>query len=311
MAISDDFTHFDENGSARMVNVSEKPETRRTAVAAGRVYVNEKTFGLIRTGGMKKGDVLTVAQIAGIMAAKRTSDLIPMCHPVAVSGIDLSLKLNGPDRGGDGGADRGICGSAYGIRYVQGCAAGYFDKRYPASEKNRRHKRRLHQGGLNMEYTAAVITVSDKGSVGQREDTSGPALVKLLTENGYTVVYTAMVPDEIGDIQRELLFCADEKRVCLVLTTGGTGFSRRDVTPEAMRAASMRITPMGCLSRETAGIRGDTLIINLPGSKKASVENFSAVVGPVRHGIDTLLGVSHDCAELHHHHHGEGHHRHG
>ena len=177
-----------------------------------------------------------------------------------------------------------------------------------------------------MEYTAAVITVSDKGSVGQREDTSGPALVKLLTENGYTVVYTAMVPDEIGDIQRELLFCADEKRVCLVLTTGGTGFSRRDVTPEAtegvlekrtpgipeaMRAASMRITPMGCLSRETAGIRGDTLIINLPGSKKASVENFSAVVGPVRHGIDTLLGVSHDCAELHHHHHGEGHHRHG
>ena len=94
MAISDDFTHFDENGSARMVNVSEKPETRRTAVAAGRVYVNEKTFGLIRTGGMKKGDVLTVAQIAGIMAAKRTSELIPMCHPVAVSGIDLSLKLN-------------------------------------------------------------------------------------------------------------------------------------------------------------------------------------------------------------------------
>lgn len=173
-----------------------------------------------------------------------------------------------------------------------------------------------------MEYTAAVITVSDKGSKGEREDTSGPALVELLEENGYTVAYTAMVPDEIEDIRRELRLCADEKDLCLVLTTGGTGFSRRDVTPEAtegviekrvpgipeaMRAASMRITPMGCLSRETAGIRGSTLIINLPGSKKASTENFAAVVNPVRHGIEILRGVAHDCAE-HHHHHGEGRH---
>ena len=168
-----------------------------------------------------------------------------------------------------------------------------------------------------MEYTAAVITVSDKGAIGQREDTSGPALVQLLTERGYAVKYTALVPDEIGDIRRELLLCADEKKLHLVLTTGGTGFSVRDVTPEAtegvlekrapgipeaMRAASMRITPMGCLSRETAGIRGRTLIINLPGSRKASTENFSAVAEPVKHGIETLLGVSRDCAELHHHH---------
>lgn len=174
-----------------------------------------------------------------------------------------------------------------------------------------------------MEYTAAVITVSDKGSRGERVDTSGPALAALLTENGYSVAYTAMVPDEIEDIRRELLLCADEKHLCLVLTTGGTGFSPRDVTPEAtegvlerrapgipeaMRAASMRITPMGCLSRETAGIRGETLIINLPGSKKASTENFAAVVKPVRHGIDTLRGVSRDCGEEHHHDHGEGHH---
>lgn len=180
-----------------------------------------------------------------------------------------------------------------------------------------------------MEYTAAVITVSDKGSRGEREDTSGPALVKLLEENGYTVAYTAMVPDEPEAIRRELLYCADDRKLCLVLTTGGTGFSPRDVTPEvtesilekrtpgipeAMRAASMRITPMGCLSRETAGIRGGTLIINLPGSKKASTENFSAVVGPVRHGIEILLGVSSDCADLHHRHHRDhegGHHHHG
>lgn len=94
MAISRDFTHFDEGGNARMVNVSAKDATRRVAVAAGRVLVNEYTFQLIKTGGMKKGDVLTVAQIAGIMGAKRTAELIPMCHPVALSGMDLTLTLN-------------------------------------------------------------------------------------------------------------------------------------------------------------------------------------------------------------------------
>ena len=81
-----DFTHFDDAGRARMVNVGDKEITHRVAVAAGRVLVNQTTFDLIRTGGMKKGDVLAVAQIAGIMAAKRTPDLIPMCHPVSVSG---------------------------------------------------------------------------------------------------------------------------------------------------------------------------------------------------------------------------------
>ena len=94
MATADDFTHFDGRGNARMVNVGEKAETRRTAVAAGRVLVNGHTFELIRTGGVKKGDVLTVAQVAGIMAAKRTPELIPMCHPVAVSGVELTLRLS-------------------------------------------------------------------------------------------------------------------------------------------------------------------------------------------------------------------------
>lgn len=91
---NEDFTHFNEEGRAKMVDVGEKPESRRTAVAAARVLVNEHTFELIRTGGMKKGDVLTVAQVAGVMGAKRTPDLIPMCHPVIVDGIDMSLHLD-------------------------------------------------------------------------------------------------------------------------------------------------------------------------------------------------------------------------
>ena len=89
-----DFTHFNDEGRARMVDVGEKPVTVRTAAAAARVLVNEETFRLIQTGGMKKGDVLTVAQVAGVMGAKRTPDLIPMCHPILIDGINLSLHLD-------------------------------------------------------------------------------------------------------------------------------------------------------------------------------------------------------------------------
>lgn len=162
-------------------------------------------------------------------------------------------------------------------------------------------------------YTAAVITVSDKGYRGERVDTSGPNLVQILNERGFDVAYTAMVPDEPDMIQAELRKCADELGIALVLTTGGTGFSPRDITPEAtlavverltpgipeaMRAESMRITPKGCLSRSVAGIRGRTLIINLPGSKKASAENILAVIDPVAHGLDMLYSEgSADCAK--------------
>ena len=164
-----------------------------------------------------------------------------------------------------------------------------------------------------MSYTAAVITVSDKGYRGQREDTSGPNLVKILTEKGFSVTYTAIVPDEPDMIKEQLVKCADELKIALVLTTGGTGFSPRDITPEAtlevverltpgipeaMRAESMKITPKGCLSRSAAGIRGRSLIINLPGSKKASAENILAVIDPVAHGLDMLYSEgSADCAK--------------
>ena len=89
-----DFTHFGNEGRAKMVNVGEKPVSTRTAVAAGRVLVNRDTFELIKSGGMKKGDVLAVAQVAGVMGAKRTPDIIPMCHPIIIDGIDLELSLN-------------------------------------------------------------------------------------------------------------------------------------------------------------------------------------------------------------------------
>ena len=159
-------------------------------------------------------------------------------------------------------------------------------------------------------YTAAVITISDKGARGEREDTSGPNLCRILEEKGFDVVHTAIVPDDAGEIQRQLRYCSDDAHIALVLTTGGTGFSPRDITPEAtlaiverqtpgipeaMRAESMRITPKGCLSRSVAGIRGRTLIINLPGSKKRR-RKHSRVIDPVQHGLDMLYSEgSADC----------------
>lgn len=170
-----------------------------------------------------------------------------------------------------------------------------------------------------MSYTAAVITISDKGARGERVDTSGPAICAVLESKGWTITYTSIIPDEKEQIKGELIKCADDLNIGLVLTTGGTGFSPRDITPEAtlevierrtpgipeaMRAESLRITPKGCLSRSEAGIRGRTLIINLPGSEKAAKENLMAVIDAVDHGLEMLLGSgSGDCGEPHHHHH--------
>ena len=164
-----------------------------------------------------------------------------------------------------------------------------------------------------MVYTAAVITISDKGSAGQRVDTSGPAICEILESNGWEIVHTEIIPDDFDKIKEVFCRCSDKMKIDLILSTGGTGFSPRDITPEAtlavierrtpgipeaMRAESMKITPHGCLSRSEAGIRGSSLIINLPGSKKAACENILAVLSAVRHGVDMLHSAgSADCGE--------------
>ena len=153
-----------------------------------------------------------------------------------------------------------------------------------------------------MGHTAAILTVSDRASQGIYEDASGPALAELLAENGFDVVEKRLVPDERDAVEEALrAFVAAD--IALAVTTGGTGFSPRDITPEAtlavcerlapgipeaMRAASRAITPHAVLSREVAGICRRTLIINVPGSPKAAVENLSAVLKALPHGLDLL-----------------------
>lgn len=160
-----------------------------------------------------------------------------------------------------------------------------------------------------MKYTAAVITVSNMGSRGLRQDTSGPAVRAMLEEAGFSVAHTAILPDEMEQISAELRDCADRRRIDLIGTTGGTGLSPRDVTPEATRAVlereipaipvamwmeGLKVTPRAMLSRAVAGIRGSSLLLNLPGSEKAARENLAAVIEALEHGLHMIAAEGHE-----------------
>lgn len=160
-------------------------------------------------------------------------------------------------------------------------------------------------------FKAAIITASDKGSRGEREDLSGPAIQEMIEPEGYEVTVYKVLPDDQKALEDEMKRIADEHLADIIFTTGGTGFSMRDVTPEAtiavsdrlvpgipeaMRAYSMTITPKAMLSRAAAGIRNQTLIVNMPGSPKAVKESLEFIIGPLRHGLEILLGEASECA---------------
>jgi len=158
---------------------------------------------------------------------------------------------------------------------------------------------------------AAIITVSDKGSKGEREDLSGPVIKEIIEKYGYKVVEYKIIPDDFDIIRKEISKIADEEIANIIFTTGGTGFSVRDVTPEAtkascyrevpgipeaMRSFSMTVTKRAMLTRATAGIRKNTLVINMPGSPKAVRESLEYIVETLRHGIEILMGNASECA---------------
>lgn len=158
---------------------------------------------------------------------------------------------------------------------------------------------------------AAILTASDSGYAGEREDVSGPTIRKILEENGYQVVHTILLPDDREMLAQEMSRIADEGVAELLVTTGGTGFSPRDCMPEAtmditeravpgipeaIRAYSMTITPRAMLSRAAAGIRKHTLIINLPGSPKAVKESLEYILPSLEHGLEILTGTASNCA---------------
>ncbi len=160
-------------------------------------------------------------------------------------------------------------------------------------------------------FRVGIITSSDKGSKGQREDISGKVIYDIVSDKGYKVVKQIIVPDEEEELIKEMMYMADDLKVDLILTTGGTGFSKRDVTPEAtmkvltrlangiaeaIRYNSLSITPRAMLSRAVSGIRNDTLIVNMPGSPKAVKESLDYALDSINHGLEILTGKANECA---------------
>lgn len=160
-------------------------------------------------------------------------------------------------------------------------------------------------------FKVAIVCMSDKGSKGEREDISTQVIEKIILENGYKITKKVLISDDFQKIKDTLIEICDNNHADLILTTGGTGFSKRDVTPEAteeiiekrvpgipeaIRAYSLTITKRAMLSRATAGIRKDTLIINMPGSPKAVEESLTYIISELKHGLEILVGSATECA---------------
>ncbi|PAB56814.1 MogA/MoaB family molybdenum cofactor biosynthesis protein [Anaeromicrobium sediminis] len=160
-------------------------------------------------------------------------------------------------------------------------------------------------------FSVGIITCSDKGAAGEREDLSGKVIREIVEAKGYEVKKYIVLPDELDKLSNEMIHMSDDLNLNLILTTGGTGFSQRDITPEAtetvitrktpgiseaIRYYSLSITKRAMLSRATSGIRNNTLIINLPGSPKAVKESLEYIIDSIHHGIEILLGKTGECA---------------
>ena len=338
-------SHFDASGSAVMVDVSEKPVTARQAVARGIITMNAAAFAAVRDGTAQKGDVLGVARIAGIMAAKRTSELIPMCHPLGLTHADVRFKVQDEppsvllEASASTSGRTGVEMEA--IVAAQVAAATIYDM-VKAVQKDviiRDVRLILKSGGksglfktddpllFEVEDTplpaprpapeawtgeglaVACITLSDKGYAGDRVDESGPALLDMLSALSPARRQLFLLPDDPRAL-RKLVKDLAASGWGLIVTTGGTGLSPRDFTPEAlipvldrrlpgfeqvMFAEGLTHTPRAVLSRCLAGTLGRTMLIALPGSRLAAQENLAALLPVLPHALEKLNGDMSDC----------------
>ena len=302
-----------------MFDIGDKSETLRIATARAIVKVRPKTIQLIQEGKSPKGNIVDAARISATMAAKRTWDLLPYCHPIPIDHIKVDILIKTESIEVDvqvkttwktGVEMESLTGASI-------AALTIYDMLKPIDESLVIESIKLlaKSGGMKdfyEKYTvplkAVVIVISDSVSKGERPDKSGKLAVERLKSSGFKVVDYRAIPDDASQIESSLVIACDELKVDLALTCGGTGLGPRDVTPEAtgrllekevtgiseaLRMHGQKRTPLSMLSRGAAGVRGKTVIVNLPGSVKAVSESLDALIPGILHASKMLGGHGH------------------
>jgi molybdenum cofactor biosynthesis protein MoaC len=305
--------------SRGMFDVAAKPDSYRTARAKAVLNIEAKTSVLIRQGNSPKGDIVEAAKIAATSGAKKTSDLIPYCHPIPIDHIKVQVSVKSRSIEVDvevksiwktGVEMEALSGACIGALTIYDMLKPIDDTLFISSVKLVEKSGGIGQFAIKKgnKIRAGVIVVSDSVAAGNRADISGKLIVKTLKDRSIDVVKYEVVPDDSSVIEELLIKYSDDLHLNLILTTGGTGLGPRDVTPEATRnvlereitgiaegsrAYGQRRTPLSMLSRGVAGVRGNTLIINIPGSLNAVSESLEFLFPGLEHAFKMMEGHGH------------------
>jgi molybdenum cofactor biosynthesis protein MoaC len=302
-----------------MFDVGAKPDSYRTARARAVLNIDANTAVLIGQGKSPKGDIVEAAKIAATSGAKKTSDLIPYCHPIPLDHIEVQVSVKSQAIEVEVEV-KSIWKTGVEMEALSGACIGaltVYDMLKPIDNSLFISSVKLVQksGGIGdfavkegNKIRAGVIVVSDSVAAGMRADKSGKFIVKALKDRGIDVAKYKVVPDDSSLIEKLLTKYSDDLHLNLIFTTGGTGLGKRDVTPEATRrvidkeitgitegsrAYGQRRTPLSMLSRGVAGVRGRSLIINVPGSLRAVSESLDFLFPGLEHAFKMMEGHSH------------------
>ena len=339
MSQAEALQQFFSTSAYRMINVGHKPSTHRKALASGKILLNPEVLQRIEQRTLAKGDVIPLAEIAGINGAKSTATLLPLCHPLPLDHVAVHHVLNFEENcvesyclvtafaktGVEMEAIAGVQASLlciYDLCKMYGHEMVMTDIRLLYKEGGKSHTicypEYLPQTLMALAQadpktlvgiTVSILTISDRASKGVYEDGSGSQLQTLLLEEGATVLKREVVADEVEKITHAITQMVEESPPHVIFTTGGTGVSPRDVTPEAihslidyeikglgelLRNDGAQYTPFSWLSRSVGGIYHRTLIITLPGSQKAVQQGVNVLKPLIPHLLKTLQGGGHD-----------------